>query len=114
MTMKTPEMEVVRFNESDVIVASGKISSFALTGFNNGTHGDATINGINVTQYEQIGTTSGDSSNSYFQWNNNQAIHLGDLHNNEENNVLGNGTYKEDGTITIGDEVFKLWHLVDQ
>ncbi len=27
MTMKTPEMEVVRFNESDVIVASGKLNT---------------------------------------------------------------------------------------
>ena len=37
MTMKTPEMEVVRFNESDVIVASGTIKSFALRNWKNGT-----------------------------------------------------------------------------
>ena len=33
MTMKTPEMEVVRFNESDVIVASGNVVA-SVYGFN--------------------------------------------------------------------------------
>ena len=46
MTMKTPEMEVVRFTESDVMCASGPVveHKYARTnGWGNSLKGDATI-----------------------------------------------------------------------
>lgn len=57
MTMKTPEMEVVRFNESDVIVASGDPvlahKNADVMNFGIGTVGDAQIryhNGHSLTK----------------------------------------------------------------
>ena len=41
--MKMPEMDVVRFNESDVIVASGDPKTFALINMGNGIAGDSRI-----------------------------------------------------------------------
>ena len=45
MTMKTPEMEVVRFNESDVIVASGDPTQFMTATISNagGAKRDLTV-----------------------------------------------------------------------
>ncbi len=65
MTMKTPEMEVVRFSESDVIVASGpspitEHRNVNVTGLGVGSVGDATwtyTNGstsvVNITKYQE-------------------------------------------------------------
>ena len=41
--MKMPEMDVVRFNESDVIVASGDPKTFSLIKVGNGISGDSRI-----------------------------------------------------------------------
>ena len=48
-TMTNPEMNVIRFNEADVIVASGDdpMRSFTVTNVCNGISGDATINYCN-------------------------------------------------------------------
>ena len=47
--MTTPEMNVIRFNEADVIVASGNdpMRSFTVSGVGNGIRRDATINYYN-------------------------------------------------------------------
>ena len=47
--LTTPEMNVIRFNEADVIVASGNdpMRSFTVSGVCNGDSGDATINYYN-------------------------------------------------------------------
>ena len=47
--LTTPEMNVIRFNEADVIVASGggSMTSFTVTNVCNGIEGDATINYYN-------------------------------------------------------------------
>ena len=47
--MKTPEMEVIRFKEADVIVASGDVHTMTLAGFQNDgvkRNGILTYNGI--------------------------------------------------------------------
>ena len=113
MTMTKPEMDVVRFNESDVIVASGPIpqpvTKFIFKNFNNGVDGDATMNDVKVGPFEEITAGLGDYSKSYFQYKDNKKVHFGDLHNNEENNVLGDGTYVKTGEFTIDGDIFNLW-----
>ena len=61
MTMKTPEMEVVRFSESDVIVASGFPTKFGSVRNAGGVKGDliVTING-NQYDYNTLNTGIGD------------------------------------------------------
>ena len=53
--MRTPEMEVVRFKEADVIVASG-YSSMSVSGFQNKTPNDASFNVSGVASYTNDGT----------------------------------------------------------
>ena len=57
MTMKTPEMEVVRFEEADVIVASGFATKFGSVQNAGGTKGDlkVTINGHSYN-YDTLAT----------------------------------------------------------
>lgn len=57
MTMKKPEMEVVRFNESDVIVASGPVPVLHTTvvrGFNNEIPHDGEVSFQGIT-YKDAG-----------------------------------------------------------
>ena len=61
MTMKTPEMEVVRFEETDVIVASGFPTKFGQVQKAGGDKGDleVTINGHSYN-YGTLATGLGD------------------------------------------------------
>ena len=109
MTMKTPEMEVVRFNESDVIVASGPAKAVFM-GFNDGTPNTATINGSSVQSYEDMLDLLGDKSDSWFKYKNNTPVNAKNLLDEEETNVLGNGTYVDQGKVTLGDITYeRLW-----
>lgn len=94
MTMKTPEMEVVRFNESDVIVASG-IQSFALRNWNNGQKDDGTVNGLQkadaITWLENLG------EGFTFQYKDNEKVSASHLYNYEETGTIQDGIYTKDG-----------------
>ncbi len=94
MTMKTPEMEVVRFNESDVIVASGNIQSFALTNWYNGPKGDGLIDGEGkdkaIHWLENLG------EGHTFQYQNNQKVSAKSLYDYEETGTIQDGIYIKD------------------
>lgn len=89
MTMKTPEMEVVRFNESDVIVASG--SSFVLAKWKNGPTGDATVNGEGKAAAETWLNNLGEGH--FFQYKENEKVAATHLYDYEETGTIMDGTY---------------------
>lgn len=91
MTMKTPEMEVVRFNESDVIVASGHIQSFALAKWTNGTKDDATVNGLTKNKAEEWLENLG--TGHTFQYKENTPVSAASLYNYEETGTIQDGIY---------------------
>lgn len=96
MTMKTPEMEVVRFNESDVIVASGTIQSFSLAKWNNGPKDDATVNGLGKS--DAISWLSNLGEGHTFQYKEKDAVAAENLYNYEETGTIQDGIYyKVDG-----------------
>jgi len=119
MTMKTPEMEVVRFSESDVIVASGpspitEHRHVTITGLGTGSVGDATwtyTNGstsvVNIKKYEEDkhnGTLNGHVT----YYSGNDSTTLGDI-------VSGGDT---DGLFTLFNGYYETldegasWHKV--
>ena len=65
--LRTPEVEVIRFNEADVIVASGggSMTSFTIKGVCNTIEGDVTINYYNK-EYK-----AGDDEDLYYAIYNN-------------------------------------------
>jgi len=85
--MNAPKMEVVRFKEADVIVASGA-KTLTLENFGNGVLGDGSLNFGNYTH----------TSTDVMQWNNtNLKNHMYDyfgydFHANKNNNFF-NGTH---------------------
>ena len=95
MTMKTPEMEVVRFNESDVIVASG--DAFQLFGFSDGTPNTGKINSHSVKDFQDILGTMG--QHTYFQYQQNEMVRATDLQEKEESGLLKDGIYVDSGLI---------------
>lgn len=109
MTMKTPEMEVVRFSESDVIVASGEAKA-VFQGFNDGKANTATINGNSVQSYTQMIDLLGGESDSWFRYGFKDPVHASNLLKEEETGNLGNGTYVDQGRVTIGETTYeRLW-----
>lgn len=108
MTMKTPEMEVVRFSESDVIVASPVgPQSYALTKFANGTPGDGELNGKNLSTVQDI--LAGMGEHTYFQYQNNPKVRATDLQSNEESGLLHDGIYVDQGEKITGTDITRLW-----
>jgi len=63
--MRMPEMDVVRFQESDVIVASSFLSSVGLYKFDNGQTNDAYIV-ANGTEYHHTGQYNFDDAEADF------------------------------------------------
>ena len=112
MKMETPKMDVVRFQEADVLAASQMIaSSFALTGFNNGKANDAKIDGADAASAEAINVKLGNLGNSYFQYQNNDPVHYGDLHDSDVAGPINDGTYVDQGDKQITDTIFgRLWY----
>ena len=95
MTMKTPEMEVVRFNEADVLAASG-IQSFALKNWNNGPKDDATVNGIGKDGALSFLSTLGEGYT--FQYGEGgQKVSASHLYDYEETGTILDGIYTKDG-----------------
>ena len=97
MTMKTPEMDVVRFNESDVIVASGFATKFGNVANAGGAKGDLiiTINGHNYN-YDTIKTSIDDNvfsiGNINFVKDSSKSVK--DLFNDDVNNGAYDGQYE--------------------
>ena len=108
MTMKTPEMEVVRFSESDVIVASPVVpASYVLTKFYNGTNDDAELNGKNLNTVQDI--LKGMGEHTYFQYKNNPKVRATELHAQEESGHILDGEYFDQGETINGTDVTRLW-----
>lgn len=103
MTMKTPEMEVVRFNESDVIVASG--DSYKLTGFGDTVANNGRINAHSVTEFQDI--LGGMGQHTYFQYQQNPKVRATDLLANEDGGDLKDGVYVDSGLIEGTED--RLW-----
>ena len=96
MTMKTPEMEVVRFNEADVLAASGTIQSFALAKWNNGPKNDATVNGLGKD--DALGFLSTLGEGYTFQYGEGgQKVSASHLYDYEETGTILDGIYTKDG-----------------
>ncbi len=107
MKMETPKMDVVRFQEADVIVASNGLDKklATLAGWGDGTSGNATLtftdgNGQNATvhPYSEIHQDS-EIYNLWFINNNNDSVNLSAMANDENSYSEFNGHYerKADG-----------------
>lgn len=90
MTMKTPEMEVVRFNESDVIVASGPVvdnNFYATTAGWGGTTGGASLkivqNNVVLEDYDWNRIKSGEASHLINNDINFDGLTLGKMYEDE-------------------------------
>ena len=101
-----PTMEVVRFKENDVIVASqpGMEDGLILKLFNNGTTDDATIEELSVgkpysvTDFVNILRMTGGDEKIWFQYQTNPKVIAKDLLDNEENSSLLNDLYSQDSS----------------
>lgn len=106
MTMTKPEMDVVRFNESDVIVAS---STLGLMNMNNNVAGDAKVamggKEYTVGEYKDFLNGLGGHTNVSFQKDNNKAS-LENLNAEEDKHTITDGIYTK---IISGDETIWSW-----
>lgn len=89
MKMETPKMDVVRFQEADVLAAS----PLAFTGFNDSIVDNAKIGGHSVSEFVQTLIDTRMESTVSFKYGDNAAIKAIDLSANEETGKLENGTY---------------------
>ena len=111
MTMTKPEMDVVRFNESDVIVASGIADSFVVTGASDGISGNMLIDGGTVESFEETLRKTHSNTNAYFKYKENTPVHVKDLADHDTEGALGDGTYYDQGESWIFADVWgRLFH----
>lgn len=116
MKMERPEVDVVRFKESDVIVASGPIppmpvQTLDVRGVNDSTANNITLDGVSVDTYEKLAEKLGGQSNSYFQHNGNRVVHESELFAVEDLGILADGIYTQNGTYNDSTHgVGPLWH----
>lgn len=119
--MTVPTMDVVRFNENDIIVASGgnptppppgPVEYLRLDNFNNGTVGDGLINNkYNIKDYvDLLGIIHEHGLIAHFKYADNAIVSAEDILANEENFVLMDGDY-EGSTMSDGSP---LWTWVRQ
>ncbi|WP_294480844.1 hypothetical protein [uncultured Ruminococcus sp.] len=98
-TMKRPEMEVVRFKEADIIVASGNIAT--LSGFNDNVYHNAQIqygnNTYDRTNYTDFPHPKGNFT--IFQYEAGEADVLDHMFGSEDTGTDYDGTYKWDKNI---------------
>ena len=106
MTMKTPEMEVVRFSESDVIVAS---STLGLMNMNNGTKDDIYISsgGKNYTVKDFKDTLEALSGHSNVSFKKGEyTSSLENLTSHEDMYTITDGLYSK---VIAGSETIWTW-----
>lgn len=108
MTMKTPEMEVVRFSESDVMCASNQIpvDSFNVAGAGDGISGNMKVDGGTVEQFEETLRKTHSDTNAYFRYKQNNPVHVSNLANHDVKGELGDGTYYDQGESWITTDIF--------
>lgn len=98
-TMRTPKMDVVRFTESDVIVASSKnYDNLSLAKYNNGTLEDATINGDSIATFVRVADSLHTNTSSIFLYDHGNSVSVSQLLDKEETNTITDGTYEWNGT----------------
>ena len=106
MTMTKPEMDVVRFSESDVIVAS---SLLGLRKMNDGTANNAEINVAgethSVSSYKKMLEAVGGHTNVSFKKGEYTST-LDDLNSHEDQGTITDGIYSK---IISGDETIWSW-----
>lgn len=91
-------MDVIRFKENDIIVASGgepTVDGIILAGFNNSVEKDATVNDFHVLDYVNIYIAIHGHTEVFFRYNGNAAVRAEDLLTHEENGSLCDGLYTE-------------------
>ena len=115
--MAIPTMEVVRFQEDDIIAASAgpflpkpEVEKLILAGFNNGTPNDATMNELPVSAFVKALQITHGSLNVFFKYDENGAVRANDLLDYEENYALENGVY----TLKPTDDNSVLWTWIHQ
>ena len=99
--MAIPTMDVIRFKENDIIVASGGPApeptplptpdTLVLANFNDGT----TMDGDPLIYFVRSLERTHGSLNVFFKYNGSEAVRAVDLLSNEENNTLCDGHYIE-------------------
>lgn len=108
MTMTKPEMDVVRFSESDVIVASSN-DTLGLKYMNNQIAGDAKIamggKDYSVQEFKDLIDGLGGHTNVSFKKGNNSSS-LENLNAHEDKNTITDGIYSK---IISGDETIWSW-----
>ena len=116
MTMTKPEMDVVRFNESDVMCASSDIptppvDSFVVSGASDGISGNMLIDGGSVESFEETLRKTHSDTNAYFKYKENNPVYVKDLANHDVTGDLGDGIYKDKGEqLIFGDVWARLFH----
>ena len=113
MTMTKPEMDVVRFSESDVMCASGQgtIDSFTVSGASDGISGNMLIDGGTVESFEETLRKTHADTNAYFKYKENNPVYVKDLANHDVTGDLGDGIYKDKGEqLIFGDVWARLFH----
>lgn len=109
MKMERPEVDVVRFTESDVMCASPAINSFRITGSGDGIANNMEINDVDVANFESIYKPTS-TSNSYFKYQENKPVHIADLDKHDVSGDLQDGTYVDQGELQITEDIFgRLW-----
>lgn len=109
MKMERPEVDVVRFTESDVMCASPAITAFKITGSNDGVSSNMKINNVDVNDFETIFKETA-TSNSYFKYQENKPVHITNLDKHDVSGDLNDGTYVDQGETQITDDIFgRLW-----
>lgn len=93
-------MDVVRFQEDDIIAASAgpflpnpEVEKLILAGFHSGSLNDATMNDGSIKTFVKALQITHGSLNVFFKYDENDAVHANALLSYEENHALENGVY---------------------
>lgn len=115
--MANPSMEVVRFKEKDIIVASGggnpepDNTYLHLANFNDGIAGNGTIDNYSINDFINIMIkTHDDANNVLFQYKKNDTVTLSNLLAEEETRKVYDGDYSDS---PLGEGKY-LWTWVKQ
>ena len=109
MKMERPEVDVVRFTESDVMCASPAITAFKITGANDGVANNMKIDNVDVANFESVFKPTS-TSNSYFKYQENKPVHISDLDKHDVSGDLEDGSYVDQGELQITEDIFgRLW-----
>ena len=115
--MAIPTMDVIRFQQDDIIVASAgpflpspEVEKRILAGFNKGTQNDATMSDDPIKAFVKALQITHGSLNVFFKYDENDTVRTNDLLGNEKNHALENGVFP---SKTTGDNKV-LWTWIHQ